>query len=254
MNRKPEEIEKEEDPNQPKSPEGNEGAGGEGKDTVAQENERLRKENEEHKRKITELSSEKTTIEKRLEEMSTPAPAAPKAGEDEDKTLEQEIAAALEEAQIDPAKAAQKMTAAMRKANSDSQKKAVNSALQTVNENTEWEKHVATVRDSNKDLEKHEKRISRDAAHLIATRQETDPKKALEKAISNFRDEFGIKKPEANAPENKAPKGSQGESGGGTETPRKKAENDPSNFPEADGESDQDYVAQRKKILAQKGA
>lgn len=244
--------EDEKDPIQETAPEGAPSKGGEGNE-LAERLAKLEKENEEHKRKINELSGEKSTLEKRLTEREKPAPRGEEQQTQGD-DLDKEIASALEEAIVDPEKAAKKLGQTIRNSNTQSKKEAATDAIRQFDEKVSWERHVERVRSENADLVKHEKRISQDAANLLRSGQAKTAEEALEKSITSFRDEFGIKKPEktpdapAEKPVEKAPKGALGETG--NTAPRK---NQPVTDDEG-GDSPEDYVAMRKRLVAQRGA
>lgn len=233
-------------------------AGGEvgvkGAETVEQRLARLEIENEEHKRKISDLAAEKGTLEKRIEEIGKRPQTTSNEEDSEDKQVESEVQSALSEAQIDPEAAGKKLAGLITKIRKDDRKKIAQDALDQVNRqaafNQEFNAYVETIKKEKPKLLPFEKRIARDAAILM---QQGKPwKEALDRAVSDFETDFkaliegGISIP----PE--APKGSQGEDVGDTQAPKEPAKQELNRFQEAADESPEAYVAMRKAAFAKR--
>lgn len=251
-----------EDPSKAVAPAGDP-AGANGTETVEQRLERLeaenaenKRENAEHKRKISELATEKGTLEKRIEEIGR-QPSLKTEEDSEEKQIESEVQAALSEAQLDPESAGKKLAGLITKIRKDDSKKIAQSALDQVNRqsafNQEFNAHVETIKKQKPKLLPFEKRIARDAALLM--QQGKAWKEALDTAVSDFETDFKelIERGAETPPE--APKGSQGEGSGDTQAPKEPVKQVPNRYSDANDESPESYVAMRKVAYAkQRGA
>ena len=245
-----------EDPSQVVPPAG-EPAGTSGAETVEQRLARLERENEESKRKISELATEKGTLEKRIEEIGRKPQNIPNEEEAEEKQIESEVQGALTEAQLDPDAAGKKLAGLITKVRKDDRKKFVQDALDHVNRqaafNQEFNAHVESIKKAKPKLLPFEKRIARDAALLM---QQGKPwKEALDKSVSDFETDFKHLLDNGAQTPPEAPKGSQGEGEGGTQAPSETVKEMKNRFSDAQDESPESYIAMRKAAYAkQRGA
>ena len=235
-----------EDPSQVKPPEGGEPVAP-GTETAEQKIARLERENEDHKRKISDLATTNATLEKRIEDVGKQPPAQTQE-EAEEKKIEAEVQSALSEAQIDSETAGKKLAGLITRVRNDDRKKVVQEALTQVNQqaafNQEFNAHIDSIRKVKPKLVPFEKRIARDAALLM---QNGKPwKEAIDTAVSDFEKEFQALIDRGAETPLEAPKGSQGEDSGDTQAPKEKGKQEPNRFQEAQDESPEAYVAMRK--------
>ena len=240
------------DPSQVKPPEGGEPVA-QGAETVEQEIARLKRENEDHKRKISDLSTTNQTLEKRIEDVGKFSQK--EIEQDEERSLRNEVASIQEESQIDARMAGEKLASLILRLQKESHKKIVQEAQNEIQKaketsrqeaafNQEFNAHIDSIRKTKPKLVPFEKRIARDAAILM---QNGKPwKEAIDTAVSDFEKDFQplIDRGAETPPE--APKGSQGEGSGDTQAPKEKGRQEPNRFEEAQDESPEAYVAMRK--------
>ena len=216
-------------------------------DPVQLELKKLREENEakdkqiaDSQRKLSETAAEKATLEAKIN-------SKPPVAEGPDPALSAGVKSALETAQLDPEKGAEELTKLIHQATTRAEKQAVSQALEQVQRQSafqnEFNAHVKTVKEANKDLDDFEADIARLAAEKMQT--ERKPYKvAIDEAVADVRKRVEIykKRIQGEAP---APKGSQGETGG--TAPVIKKEEKPS--PGDTGESAEDYISLRRQQL-----
>jgi len=118
---------------------------------LREENKKLNDQNAEKDRHITELSTEKATLEQRL--TSSPSPSAPSAVVDvNDEELEKEVAEILEEGQVDPKSAAKKLTGIIKKSNDTVFQRATTDILSNLGPRIDNVNFANKLEDENKDL------------------------------------------------------------------------------------------------------
>lgn len=195
---------------------------------------------EEQNRTITELSQSKATYEQRLSEIDNrpPEPQLTQPALD----IKKRVAEAVEEAQVDPAGAIQKLGNLLEEATTNAQGNAIRQAMGYVENFLSFNSYVEKVRNENKDLQPYEPMITARARQLMEERNPKtgkpyDFKSAVDTAVSEFKNirDKDIANIQKGSPS--TPPGANGEEG---------KNQPPSPPPPEKEETLQDYLANRE--------
>lgn len=205
---------------------------------------RLERELEDSKRKITDLANDKAVLEKRFEDIQRPAKPE---GQTEPE-LESSLKEALDEASINPENAAKKLASTLSKTRDRDKQAAIQEAIRQVDEQNRRQQEVVKYADEVKakkpHLSKYEARLAKDAAGHME--RGMNWRQAIDKAVDEFERDFPDLTKSAQP---QAPKSALGEGAGGgpSEKQAPKKSDDAGDTPE-------DYVAERKRLVSQRGA